>query len=479
MIKKVKYLFIVFLIVFFIKSYSYGMSVNLSNTSVSLKPGGSTTVTVSASDATGNISVSSSNSAVATASINTNWLENNSAQVTIKAISVGTATINVTGKVANNAGTSQTNVSKTINVSVINSSSSSSTLTTQKITTTNSSTSSGKSVKMIVTSPVDFSGFKASNNGPYKVTVESNVSQLNITVKYTDGTAKTYTRNLQEGSNSISVEGYTIIATRKVSENAGDNMVPNVGDEQNQDENTENEKSVDKLRLNNLVLDDELNVRLDPNFDPEVFEYKVILGNDYLDLNELLISAIPNLENAKVTIEGNTNLTDGENLVTITVEAEGYDSQTYTLRVIRGEVQEEIEPVNSDNIVEDNSMKIKIIIAIAATLLILILIILIIILKKRKKNKLRRGKNKDKKQNDDNFDEEEDSDEEEDFGNEDCFEDIDEEEIEDKKENENDILDENEIEDEEIDDIEENIDNKINNDIEEKKRKRKYSRIYL
>lgn len=250
---------------------------------------------------------------------------------------------------------------------------------------TSNDISTSKSVKMIETSPVDFSGFKASNKGPYSVSVENNVTTLTIKVTYTDGSSNTYTRNLEEGSNNITIEGYTIRATRKVAETES---VPNVGDEQE-------ENKVENLRLNNIVLDDELNVKLDPNFDPEIFEYTVTLGNDYLDLEELLISAIANLETANITIDGNTNLTNGENLVTITIEAEGYEPVTYTITVIKGEVEDTI--VEPEEILEeepDNSLKNKIIIgSIIALIGLIIIITAIIVNKKKKKNKNTKKKN--------------------------------------------------------------------------------------
>lgn len=245
-------------------------------------------------------------------------------------------------------------------------------------TSNNGSTSnSGKTVKMITTSPTDFSGFKASNKGPYKVTVENKVSQLNITVKYSDGSKNSYAKNLQEGSNKISVDGYTIIATRKTAEGE---VIPNEID--NEETTDKKDEQKQKLRLDNLVLDDNLNVKLDPNFDPEVFEYTVILGNDYLDLKELYINALPNIDGAKVTIEGNKELTDGETTVTIKVEAEGYETVTYTIKVVKQEIVEtEAEPVleeTDDNL--DNSkelMKKRIIICSLVCLITFIGIIFI------------------------------------------------------------------------------------------------------
>lgn len=234
-------------------------------------------------------------------------------------------------------------VNKSVRIKVANNSSSTNNNSSNNSSTSNngSTNNSGKTVKMITTSPTDFSGFKASNKGPYKVTVENNVSQLNVTVKYSDGSKKSYTKNLQEGSNKISVDGYTIIATRKTAEGE---VIPNeIDDEETTDKEDEQKQ---KLRLDNLVLDDNLNAKLDPNFDSEVFEYTVILGNDYLDLKELYINALPNIDGAKVTIEGNKELTDGETTVTIKVEAEGYETVTYTIKVVKQEIVEtEAEPV--------------------------------------------------------------------------------------------------------------------------------------
>lgn len=273
-------------------------------------------------------------------------------------------------------------------------------------TSNNGSTNnSGKTVKMITTSPTDFSGFKASNKGPYKVTVENNVSQLNVTVKYSDGSKNSYTKNLQEGSNKISVDGYTIIATRKTAEGE---VIPNeIDDEETTDKEDEQKQ---KLRLDNLVLDDNLNAKLDPNFDSEVFEYTVILGNDYLDLKELYINALPNIDGAKVTIEGNKELTDGETTVTIKVEAEGYETVTYTIKVVKQEIVEtEAEPVleETDDVLDNSKelMKKRIIISSLVCLITFIGIIFIAKECYESTNNLKEKKNNKNRYNEDNDEE--------------------------------------------------------------------------
>lgn len=70
-------------------------SVTVSTGSVNLQPGGSKTITITASNAAGRIDISSSDTSVATVSKSSEWIENGSIKVTIKAVSEGIAKINV------------------------------------------------------------------------------------------------------------------------------------------------------------------------------------------------------------------------------------------------------------------------------------------------------------------------------------------------------------------------------------------------
>ena len=69
---------------------------------------------------------------------------------------------------------------------------------------------------------------------------------------------------------------------------------------------------------------------LSPEFSKDVKEYTVQVGKD---VTELQLDAIPEDEKAKATVEGNTDLKDGENKVTITVTAEDGSTTVYTLTV--------------------------------------------------------------------------------------------------------------------------------------------------
>jgi len=66
---------------------------------------------------------------------------------------------------------------------------------------------------------------------------------------------------------------------------------------------------------------------LSPSFNPNIYEYRVIVKKD---INELPIKAIPALEGATVTIAGN-DLQEGENLITILVYNENNDPVTYQI----------------------------------------------------------------------------------------------------------------------------------------------------
>lgn len=404
---KILIIIITFILFMFFPKVANAKYLNVSAPS-SGQHGSTVSVTIS-TDCTGRFNVSVSNGTLN--GTNKYWIEASSASFSVTLGQSGSTKISVTPALPvslnkqdiNDLGGQTKSIS--INSSNSNSNNQNSNNSNNNGSTLNngSSNNSGKTVKMITTSPTDFSGFKASNKGPYKVTVENNVSQLNVTVKYSDGSKKSYTKNLQEGSNKISVDGYAIIATRKTAEGE---VIPNeIDDEETTDKEDEQKQ---KLRLDNLVLDDNLNAKLDPNFDSEVFEYTVILGNDYLDLKELYINALPNIDGAKVTIEGNKELTDGETTVTIKVEAEGYETVTYTIKVVKQEIVEtEAKPVleETDDVLDNSKelMKKRIIISSLVCLITFIGIIFIAKecyestnnLKEKKNNKNRYNENND------------------------------------------------------------------------------------
>ena len=81
------------------------------------------------------------------------------------------------------------------------------------------------------------------------------------------------------------------------------------------------------------------------SFDKDTLEYKVTV--EYV-IDKMKIEATPNSEKSKVTISGNEDLSVGDNVFKINVEAENGKVTTYTVTVIRKEQGQEVS--NNNNI---------------------------------------------------------------------------------------------------------------------------------
>ena len=136
--------------------------------------------------------------------------------------SEGNLTVTLEGSITEESNGSTIKSFGTRNISVTKSSSNSnSTSSSQNNSGTNNATTTTKSsnanVKMITTSPIDFSGFKASKTSGYAVTVENNVDKINVNVSKEDSKASVSLLNktnsdkgkswvyLAEGNNEINV----------------------------------------------------------------------------------------------------------------------------------------------------------------------------------------------------------------------------------------------------------------------------------
>lgn len=395
---KIALSFIISIFVILIGKNVYAASAGISASNTNIKVGQSTTIYVNVnkteawnlrlSSSGGSLSGTTSNADSAGSEVNKNVMT-----ATFSASSVGTYTISLSGNITgSDLNKKPASGSVTINVSTSNSGSGSngnsgtSTGNSSGVSTNSGNSSSTAELSNIKTSPVDFKGFRKANSGPYYVTVENSVTKIGVSATSTNGSTYTVSGNtdLQVGTNKVTVTAkkgnstkqYYIYVTRKASND--EKITPNQIDK----DEDEKEKEDKKLRLNNIILDDSLNIKLDPNFDPEIFEYTVILGEDYLELEKILINAIANIENAKVTINGNENLVDGENIVIITVEAKGYETVTYTIKVMKQKVEQtvaqpvlEVQEDRLDN--SDKLLKKKIAICLLTSLIALIGIIFI------------------------------------------------------------------------------------------------------
>ena len=80
------------------------------------------------------------------------------------------------------------------------------------------------------------------------------------------------------------------------------------------------------------------------SFDKDTLEYKVTVG---YNVDKMKIEAIPNSEKSKVTINGNEDLSVGDNVFKIKVEAENGKVTIYSINVVRKEQGEKISDNNN------------------------------------------------------------------------------------------------------------------------------------
>ncbi len=99
---------------------------------------------------------------------------------------------------------------------------------------------------------------------------------------------------------------------------------------------------------------------LNPNFDPDVFDYSLNVGNE---TRQLVITALPFEANSVVSISGNQLLNEGDNIVVVSVLSETGDIIEYKIKVYREPAAEQQAPDISDtptgmedyfDLIEDN-----------------------------------------------------------------------------------------------------------------------------
>ena len=85
----------------------------------------------------------------------------------------------------------------------------------------------------------------------------------------------------------------------------------------------------ENANLNSLVLE---GTDLAPEFKPSITEYTAIVG---LDVENIKVVAKTEDSEATVAVKGNKDLEEGENTITIVVEAEAGNTKTYTIKVTK------------------------------------------------------------------------------------------------------------------------------------------------
>lgn len=300
--------------------------------------------------------------------------------------SFGSKTITVT-KETNNSG-------NTNNSSGNNSNSGGTSNNGGSNTSTPQTKSNNANVKMIETSPVDFTGFKASKTSGYEVTVENNVDRINVNVSKEDSKSSVSLLNktnsdtgkswvyIAEGNNEIDVtvtaengttkKTYTINVTRKAKEEQPQEE-PEQPEEETPEEPMEEAFGLSELKIEGL--------ELSPQFQTDIYEYKINLNDD---LEKLNVTTLATEANSTIEILGNEDLKEGENVITILVKGEN-EEKTATYQIIVNKTMPIIE--NIKNMEQDHQQMIKKIILVSAAGGVILIIIIASIIVKIKKSK--------------------------------------------------------------------------------------------
>ncbi len=352
--KKLKVLSVIILSVLFIASCNiYGASFSIYASKSTLYVGDTATVTIDPTGVAGTITSVTSSSSAVSVSGQPNWVDNDKVTFSIKANSIGNATITVTGVVASYQNDSdESTVSRSINISVVekpkatnnnntntnknNNNNNKTTATTKTATNnTNNTKSSNNYLQSLQVSVEGLTPNFLKTKTNYSLSVGKDTKDINITAIPEDENATvnvTGNKDLKDGDNNI-----VITVTAENGSKRTYTIVVNKSDKP--------EKS--NSYLANLIIKD---IVLNPEFSSEVLEYDG--GVIKTDETTLEIFASPTNENAKVEIIGNENLILGENVITIKVTSEdGTSTKEYKVKFVREEgVLEENAIENIDNI---------------------------------------------------------------------------------------------------------------------------------
>lgn len=278
--------------------------------------GDSYTISISAKGLTGRFNIThSSNVSVNLDSI---WVENGSAEGTIKvtAKSEGKATVTLTpdeefGVSDSNGLVSLSAKTDTVTVKAKSSSGNSS--------SGNSNSGSSENTKP---SAPSFTSVNETVYATDSVNVRSSYStSSSIIGSLSKGESVTRTGKSSSWS-KVTYNGQTAYISSDYLTTVKPEETTKEDDKKEDEEEKSNTKNLKSLTVENY--------KLEPEFDPEVTEYNLTVGTD---VEKLEVSAIPQDENSKVEITGNTDLLLGENTINIKVTAEDETVKIYKINV--------------------------------------------------------------------------------------------------------------------------------------------------
>lgn len=311
-------------------------SFSASASKTTLNVGGTLKITVKASNAAGMYKISISDTSILSISSGSasEFIENNSTSITLKAKKAGTVKVTASADDMTDLDDSTKKVtgSKTFTIKVTDTSQNNDNQNDNKDdnTTTKKSNNANLSTLGVTPKEYDFTGFNKDKTS-YEVTIPNNVNSLNVSYKTADKNAKvkiTGNKDLEVGTNDIKVvvtaedgkttKTYTIKATKLATEDEKPGNI--IDDDKNED-----------LLLKKLEIE---GLKLSPEFASNVYTYETTIQMDEKDLSEVKIIAEANNENATIEITGNTNLVEGENVINIIVKSkDSAEQKVYQITV--------------------------------------------------------------------------------------------------------------------------------------------------
>ena len=281
--------------------------VSVSTSRITLEHGGSSSFKITANNAAGKVTINSNNNSVVTIDKSSEWIENQTINVNVKAVSAGSTTITV------NVNAATFDEEKIINTYTIN-------------VTVNPPKSSNNNLKGISINGAALSGFSAAKTS-YDLGQTTDKS-ITIAATTEDSEAKvsgTGSKTLSYGKNTFKVtvtaengatKSYSITVTRP--------------------DNRSKDNTLTDLDVSPLGI----------KFNKNKTSYSV---NAEHDIDSIKITAKTNDSKATVTGTGTKKLNNYVNTFTITVTAENGSKKNYTIKVIRKDEEGNLGFVSKDN----------------------------------------------------------------------------------------------------------------------------------
>ena len=350
--KTVKKILILIIITVFLISlnsivYSAG-NYSVTASSKSLAPGKTATLTIKTTNAEGKFNITSSNPGVVTVGKSSVWVSS-SENITLTAKAAGTATITVTPVDVSDTEYNKITSPKSVIITVGANNPTTPNQPTNPTTPSqpNTTKSGDATLKSITIGGKTFSGSSLKNTISY--TVESSVNSIKISAVKNHSKATvsgTGTKSLVAGqTNKFQIKVKAENGTEKtynvnIIRLADDTTVPNIIDEQAPISDVPITQET-KPQLTSLIIKD---VELNPEFNPEIYSYTTNVKN----MKELEIDATANIPEAKIDIEGATELKEGDNVIKITVTL-GEESSVYIIDLKNETEQQEIVGMTDDS----------------------------------------------------------------------------------------------------------------------------------